>query len=483
MTRLREQIAEQIRAKKLPMLEDLRDESDEIHPVRLVLVPRSGHCDLEALMSHLFATTDLERNLRVHMNVVGLDGKPRVMDLRSLLSQWLEFRTATIERRLGHRLQQVGRRLEGLQGFLKVYPRLDEVIQVIREAASPRASLMELLGLSERQAEEVLNLRLRSLARLEEEKLRQEFKNLSLEQKKLNQLLASKRRIKSLLKRELLEDAERYGDDRRCPLRTREPAKAMAPSALLTDQPITVVVSREGWIRAAKNHDIEPAELTFRSGDGLLHAVRGRSNQALLLLGSSGRCYSLEAHKLPSARSLGEPVSARIQPPDGERCVGLMLGAPDALFLLAGNAGYGFLARLGDLQSRKRGGKAVLRSSAGRELLTPLLAADPGQSQLAALSAAGRLLLLAARELPRLSSGKGSRILKILSKRYAAGEDCLQQLLFLEAHDQLLIEAGRRFLRIRSADRALYSGELGARGVLLPRGFRKSLLMRAVPPD
>ena len=475
VVRVREQIISQLRANKLPMLEDLRNESDERNPVRLVLVPRSRNCDVKALMSHLFATTDLERKLRVHMNVIGLNGKPRVMDLRSLLLDWLRFRTETIIRRLRDRLRRLEQRLEELEGLLKAYGRLEEVIRVIREEEAPREKLMQLLELSELQAEAILELRLRRLARLEENKLRRTAEAMTLEQKELLRVLASPRhRLKTLLQKELLRDEELHGDERRCPLRTREPAQAMAANVLLTEQPITVVLSREGWIRAARGHEINPSELAFRGGDALLQAVRGRSRQSLSLLGSSGRCYNLEAHNLPSARSLGEPVSTRIQPPDGERCVGLMLGDPDELFLLAGNAGYGFLARLEDLRSHKRAGKTVLKPTAGRELLAPLRVPDPEQGQLAALSAESRLLVLPLRELSRRAAGRGACILRILGKRYKTGADHLQQLLLLGARTPLLIKSGRRHLRVRVADRALYAGAPGTRGTLLPRGFRKN---------
>ncbi|RMD80839.1 MAG: DNA topoisomerase IV subunit A, partial [Gammaproteobacteria bacterium] len=374
-----EQIAAQMQARRLPMVEDLRDESDHEHPTRLVIALRSRRADAEALMAHLFATTDLERSYRVNLNVIGLDGRPRVRDLKALLGEWLEFRIRTVRRRLQWRLEKVQARLHVLEGLRVAYLHLDEVIRIVREAEEPQAALMERFGLSEAQAQAILELRLRQLARLEELKILEEQGRLAAEARELEGLLASPRRLRGLIKREIQADAQAYGDERRSPIVARPPARALSEAELLPSEPLTVVLSQRGWVRAAKGHEVDPAGLSYRAGDGLLAAARVRSHHPVAFLDGTGRSYSLVARTLPSARGQGEPLTGRFDPPAGAAFVGLAAGEEEGLWLLASSAGYGFLARLADLLARQKGGKAVLSVPQGATALAPV-PVPPGEA-------------------------------------------------------------------------------------------------------
>ncbi len=480
--RVLEQIAAQMQAKKLPLVADLRDESDHESPTRLVIVPRSARVDVAALMDHLFATTDLERSYRVNLNVIGLDGRPRVRNLRELLGEWLEFRTRTVRRRLEHRLERVRDRLHVLEGLFAVYLNLDEVIATIRAADDPGPALMERFGLSERQAEAVLQMRLRQLARLEQIKLEAERGALERERGELERTLASPRRLRTLVRREIEADAERYGDARRSPLVARGPAKALDEAALVPSEPVTVVLSAKGWVRAAKGHDVDPEALAYRSGDAFLAAARGRSNQLAVFLDSTGRVYALPAHSLPSARSLGEPLSGRLNPPEGARFVGVMAGEPDDLWLLASSAGYAFLARLGDLQARNRSGKAALSVPQGARVLRPAPVPAGEGTLVAAAASDGRLLVVPAAELPRLARGRGTRLQGIPSKKLAAGELEMVAVAAVPAGGALVVRAGRRRMTLKAKDLEAYRGERGRRGTLLPRGWRGVEALEAAAP-
>ena len=480
--RVLEQIAAQMQAKKLPLVADLRDESDHESPTRLVIVPRSSRVDVAALMDHLFATTDLERSYRVNLNVIGLDGRPRVRNLRELLGEWLEFRTRTVRRRLEHRLERVRDRLHVLEGLFAVYLNLDEVIATIRAADDPGPALMERFGLSERQAEAVLQMRLRQLARLEQIKLEAERGALERERGELERTLASPRRLRTLVRREIEADAERYGDARRSPLVARGPAKALDETALVPSEPVTVVLSAKGWVRAAKGHDVDPEALAYRSGDAFLAAARGRSNQLAVFLDSTGRVYALPAHSLPSARSLGEPLSGRLNPPEGARFVGVMAGEPDDLWLLASSAGYAFLARLGDLQARNRSGKAALSVPQGARVLRPAPVPAGEGTLVAAAASDGRLLVVPAAELPRLARGRGTRLQGIPSKKLAAGELEMVAVAAVPAGGALVVRAGRRRMTLKAKDLEAYRGERGRRGTLLPRGWRGVEALEAAAP-
>ena len=468
-----EQIAAQMRAKKLPMVEDLRDESDHENPIRLVIVPRSNRVDCEALMAHLFATTDLERSVRVNMNIIGLDGRPRVMDLRGLLAEWLEYRMQTVTRRLAHRLDKVEARLHVLEGLLVAYLNIDEVIRIIRSEDEPKPVLMERFGLSDAQAEAILELKLRHLAKLEEMKIRGEQDALAAERDQLQKILGSKARLKRLVRDELEADAEKYGDERRTGIVERAAAQALDETALLPAEPVTIVLSERGWVRAAKGHDIDPLALSYRSGDAFLAAARGRSNQSAMFLDSTGRVYSLPAHGLPSARGQGEPLSGRLNPPDGAAFAGALIGTPEDRWLLSASDGYGFVAKLAELASRNRSGKHVLKVSGAARVLRPCPAPlEPG-ALVAAVSGSGRLLCFAAAELPELARGRGNKMLGIDSKKFKAGEEAMVAAVVLPPGAALRVLCGQRMMTLKPRDLETYAGERARRGALLPRGWRK----------
>lgn len=478
-SRVLEQIAGQIQAKKLPMLEDLRDESDHENPVRLVLIPRSNRVDVNELISHLFATTELERSYRVNLNMVGLNGRPQVKDLKTLLNEWLAYRTETIRRRLQYRLDCVLERIHILEGLMVAYLNIDEVIRIIREEDNPKQELMDCFKLSDAQAEAILELKLRKLAKLEEMRIQGELEDLGTERADLERTLGSKQRLKKRVRTELQEDAERYGDDRRSPIiEQAEAAQALSESELAPAEPVTVVLSQKGWIRAAKGHEIDPAGLSYRSGDGFRSAARGRSNQQVVLLDSTGRSYTLPAHSLPSARSLGEPVAGRLTPPEGATFAGVLLGQSDTLELLASDAGYGFIARLEDLQTRNRNGKAVLNVPKGAGVLTPLTVNDPHNDRIAIASTSGRLLVFPAAELSILAKGKGLKLIQIPPARLKAREEYAVGIACLPPESALLIDAGQRTLTLKPSDLEYYKGERGRRGNLLPRGFRNVIRLR-----
>ena len=469
-----EQIAQQMLAKKLPMVEDLRDESDHENPTRLVIVPRSNRVDVDRLMSHLFATTDLERPYRVNMTVVGLDNCPRQANLKSLLSEWLEFRVRTVRRRIEHRLGRVSDRLHILDGLLVAFLNIDEVIAIIRREDRPRPVLMARFDLTDVQAEAILNLRLRNLAKLEEVKIRAEQSELAAERKSLESLLSSQRRIAGLVRKELLEDAEKYGDERRSPLVERDAAQALGEADLTPVEPITVVLSERGWVRAAKGHDIEPQGLSYRSGDGYRAMARGRSNQLAVFLDSTGRVYCIPSHTLASARSQGEPLAGRINPPDGATFEGVMIGPAERHYVLATDAGYGFIVRLGDLWSRNRAGKACVSIGQGARLLVPRPFDDPKLAQLAAVSSAGRLLVHPLEDLPHLARGKGVKIIQIPPAKFRAREEFVIDIGIVPHRASLTVHAGKRHLTLKPSDLAHYALGRGRKGPMLPRGFQRA---------
>ena len=468
-----EQIAQQMRGKKLPMVEDLRDESDHENPIRLVIVPRSNRVDVDGLMDHLFATTDLERTVRVNLNIIALDGRPRVFDLRGLLREWLQFRLDTVTRRLRFRLDKVEARLHVLEGLLVAYLNIDEVIRIIRSEDRPKPVLMENFGLSDIQAEAILELKLRHLARLEEFKIRDEQESLAAERERLAKILGSKARLKKLVREELQQDAEQFGDERRTDIVERAAAQAMDESALISSEAVTVVLSARGWTRAAKGHDIDPTQLSYKAGDGFLAAACGRSNQSAVFLDSTGRAYTIGAHTLPSARGQGEPLSGRVNPPDGAGFAGVMTGMPEDRWLLATDAGFGFVARLADLYSRNRSGKSVLRVPKGGSVLIPAPVPPEEGAMVAAVSDGGRLLCFPLEELPELARGKGNKILGIPGKKFAAGEESMVSVVALGADASLKVSSGQRVMTLKPRDLEHYLGARGRRGALLPRGWRK----------
>ncbi|MFH7564419.1 DNA topoisomerase IV subunit A [Oceanimonas smirnovii] len=468
-----EQIAGQMQAKKLPMVADLRDESDHENPTRLVIIPRSSRVDVEQLMQHLFASTDLEKHYRVNLNMLGLDNRPQVKTLDRILSEWLQFRRETVRNRLQFRLDKVEARLHILAGLLIAFLNIDEVIEIIRTEDEPKPVLMARFDLTEIQAEAILELKLRHLAKLEEMKIRGEQDELAAERDKLAQILGSERRLSTLLKKEILADAEKYGDDRRSPLVVREEAKALSEKELIPSEPVTIVLSEKGWIRSAKGHEVDGAALSYKAGDSFLDAAAGRSNQMAVFLASSGRAYGLDAHSLPSARGQGEPLTGRCSLSPGEQVRFVLTGDDERLYLLASDAGYGFVCRYGDMVSRNKNGKALLTVPAGGEVLKPVPVAEVETSRCLVVTNEGRMLLFPLKDLPMLAKGKGNKLIGITSARVQAREDYIKQLAVVPEGASVTIHAGKRKLTLKPADLAHYEGERGRRGALLPRGLQR----------
>jgi topoisomerase-4 subunit A len=486
-SRVLEQIAEQMRQKKLPMVEDLRDESDHENPTRLVIEPRSNRVDVEQLMAHLFATTDLERNYRVNLNVIALDGRPRVMGLKALLTEWLSFRKHTVRRRLQHRLEKVLRRLHLLDGLLIAYLNLDEVIRIIRREDEPKPVLMRRFKLSEEQAEAILETRLRHLAKLEEMKIREEQQQLSQERARLEELLGSAAKLQRLVREEIEADALQYGDERRSRIVERAAAQAIEESELLVNEPVTVVLSTGGWVRSAKGHEIDPTTLSYKTGDAFHSAARGRSTQLAVFMDSTGRAYSLLAASLPSARGQGEPLSGRLDPPDGARFAGVLIGEPEDLWLLVTDAGYGFTVRLKELHSRNRAGKAVLRLTGDAQLLppqpVPLEGTDSaGDARVALVNSEGRLLLFPASDVPELPRGKGNKLFGLPTPKAQAQQERLVAAATLRATQSLAVYCGERQMTLTPADLKDYRGARAQRGAMLPRGWRTVERIAAIEP-
>ncbi|AWH17058.1 DNA topoisomerase IV subunit A [Stenotrophomonas sp. ZAC14D2_NAIMI4_7] len=466
-----EQIAAQMRAKKLPWLEDIRDESDHANPVRVVLVPRSNRVDADQLMGHLFATTDLERSYRVNLNVIGLDGRPQVKNLKTLLSEWLAFRSSTVTRRLQHRLQKVERRLHLLEGLLVAFLNLDEVIHIIRTEDEPKAALIARFGLSEDQAEYILETKLKQLARLEEMKIRGEQDELAKEREKILGILDSKAKLKKLIRDELQADAKKFGDARRSPLVQRQAAQAIDETELVPSEPMTVVLSEKGWIRAAKGHDVDASALSYRDGDALQGAVRARSTQQVAFLDSEGRAYSTPVHTLPSARGNGEPLTGRFSPAPGTSFVTLASAEPDTRFVLASTHGYGFVTRFENLIGRNKAGKAMLNLSAGSSVLTPAVVANVATDRIVAVTSSGNLLAITASDLPELDKGKGNKIIEIPKAKLAT--ERVVAVVAISPGQTLQVRSGQRTMGLKFNELEAYLGARATRGHLLPRGWQK----------
>ncbi|WP_223620529.1 DNA topoisomerase IV subunit A [Lysobacter sp. ESA13C] len=466
-----EQIATQMRAKKLPWLEDIRDESDHANPTRIVLVPRSNRVDVEQLMGHLFATTDMEKSYRINMNVIGLDGRPQVKGLKAFLSEWLSFRTDTVTRRLTHRLEKVERRLHLLEGLLVAFLNLDEVIRIIRSEDEPRPVLMKRFGLSEEQTDYIMETRLRQLARLEEMKIRGEQDELAAEREQLIATLGSKAKLKKLIKDELLADAKKFGDARRSPLVSRNAAQALSETELVASEPMTVVISEKGWVRAAKGHEIDAATLSYRDGDGLLGAARGRSTQQVAFLDSTGRSYSTLIHGLPSARGNGEPLTGRFSPAPGASFQTLAAGDNDQRFVLASSHGYGFVTRFENLTGRNKAGKAMLSLTPNAKVLQPAQVGDVEQDRVVAVTNVGHLLAFPVSELPELDKGKGNKIIDIPKAKL--GTERVIAVAVVAPGGTLTVKSGARTMSLSWKDLEPYLGARATRGGLLPRGWQK----------
>jgi topoisomerase-4 subunit A len=469
--RVLEQIASQMRAKKLPMVDDLRDESDHENPTRLVIVPRSNRVDMDQVMNHLFATTDLEKSYRVNLNMIGLDGRPAVKNLHEILSEWLVYRRDTVRRRLNYRLEKVLKRLHILEGLLVAFLNIDEVIHIIRSEDEPKPVLMSRFALSETQAEAILELKLRHLAKLEEMKIRGEQGELEKERDWLQATLGSDRRMNTLLKKELQADADAFGDERRSPLREREEAKAMNEHDMMPSEAVTIVLSQMGWVRSAKGHDIDAASLNYKAGDSFLAAAKGKSNQPVVFIDSTGRSYALDPITLPSARGQGEPLTAKLTLPPGATIERIMMAPDDRKLLMASDAGYGFICTFSDLVARNRAGKTLITLPANARVLPPLeIFSD--DDMLLAITAAGRMLMFPVGELPQLSKGKGNKIISIASAQAAAGTDRLAYLNILPPQSGITIHVGKRKLKLRPEELQKVRTERGRRGTLM-RGLQR----------
>ncbi|MET0498414.1 MAG: DNA topoisomerase IV subunit A [Steroidobacteraceae bacterium] len=471
-SRIIEQVAAQMNAKKLPMVEDIRDESDHEHPTRLVIVPKSNRVDIDQLMAHLFATTDLERTHRVNLNIIGLDGRPRVMALKELLEEWLRFRFDTVTRRLTWRLEKLQARLHILDGLLIAYLNLDEVIRIIRREEEPKPVLMKRFDLTEIQAEAILETKLRHLAKLEEMKIRGEQKELTEERDEIDKILKSKARLKKLVREELTADAATFGDARRSKIVERAAAQAISETDLVVSEPMTVVLSERGWVRAGKGHELDPTQLSYKTGDSFQSAARGRSTQQAVFLDSTGRAYSLIAHSLPSARGQGEPLSGRLDPPDGATFAGVMIGEPQDRYVIASDAGYGFVVKLEELHSRNRAGKTVLKVPDGSGVLMPA-AVTTDDALLCAVSNDGKLLVFPVKDLPELPRGKGNKIFGLSSQKVESREEFLAAIAVVSPTQSLVVRSGERKMTLKFSELKEYRGERAQRGAVLPRGWRK----------
>lgn len=466
------QIAAQMQAKKLPLIADIRDESDHENPTRIVIVPRSNRVDIGELMAHLFATTGLESSYRVNFNMIGIDGRPQVKNLLTILTEWLQFRAETVKKRLQYRLEKVLARLHILQGLMAVYLNLDEVIAIIRREDEPKPILMKKFKLTEIQVEAILETKLRHLAKLEEMKIRDEESELNAERDDLEKTLASKKKLQALIKKELEEDAEKYGDERRSPIVIRAEAKAISEEEMAPTEPITVILSQQGWIRAAKGHEIDGTTLSYKAGDGFKMQTCGKSNQPAVFLDSHGRSYATPSFKLPSARGQGEPLTGKFEPEVGATFTAVLLGEDNDQYVVASNLGYGFIAKLSDFYCKNKSGKALLTVADGVQALMPKKITDVEDEYLAAVTNEGRLLLFPVASLPALAKGKGNKIINIDKAKFAAKEEYVVDLAVLPEGGSLIVSSGKRNLTLAWKDLANYQGERGRRGNKLPRGFR-----------
>lgn len=468
-----EQIATQMRNKKLPLIEDLRDESDHENLTRLVLVPRSNRVDLEQVMNHLFATTDLEKSYRVNLNMIGLDQKPSVKSLLTILTEWLEYRRSTIIRRLNYRLDKVLKRLHILDGLLVAFLNIDEVIDIIRHHDEPKLELIKRFSISETKAEAILELKLRQLAKLEEIKIKAEQDELAQERDQLQTLLSSNRRLNTLIRKEIITDAEKYGDKRRSPLVERAEAKAITEQELIPSEPVTIILSEMGWVRSAKGHDIDPISLNYKAGDGYKTSVKGKSNQPVIFIDSTGRSYAIEPNTLPSARGQGEPLSGKLSLPIGAQVEQMVMSSQeDKRILMASDAGYGFICTYSDLIARNRNGKAVINLPENAKVM-PIVELNDTTPLLLALTNLGRMLVFPVETLPSLSKGKGNKIIAISSAQAQKREDYLINLALISDKSSITLYAGKRKLTLKAADLQKFMAERGKKGTLLPRGLQR----------
>jgi topoisomerase-4 subunit A len=466
-------IAKQMIDKKLPMVADLRDESDRDNPTRLVVVPRSNRVDLEALMHHLFASTDLEVNHKVNLNMIGLDKRPQVKGLVKILTEWLVYRKETVRRRLQFRLDKIETRLHLLEGLLIAYLNIDEVIEIIRTFDDSKAELMSRFDLSERQAHAILEIKLRQLAKLEEIQIRGEMAELSEEQKKLTLLLGSDKRLNTLIKKEIKADALKYGDDRRSPLIERLEAKALTEKELMPSESVTVVLSTQGWVRSAKGHEVDSVALSYKSGDEYLCQAKGKSNQSCIFIDATGRAYSLDAHSLPSARSQGEPLTGRFNQNDNVSFVNILMGEESDRYIISSDHGYGFIAKFSDINSRNKNGKALINLSENALLMPTQKLSENEKDLCLTISNEGRMLVFPVNSLPNLSKGKGNKMINIMAAKATKREEFVTILKIIPEDGAVTLHAGKRKLTLKPADLVPYQGERGRRGSKLPRGLQR----------
>ena len=476
------QIAEQMTAKKLPMIEDIRDEADYENPVRIVLVPRSNRVDTDALMAHLFATTDLEKSYRVNMNMIGLDHKPAVKGLLQVLTEWLTFRRTTVTRRLQHRLDKVLARLHILDGLIIAFLNIDEVIEIIRTEDEPKQVLMTRFNLSDEQAEAILNLRLRHLAKLEEHQLQAEKDKLEEERSNLELILGSERRLNTLIKKEIQEDAKKYTSPRMSQLVEREEAKAISESEMTPAEPVTVILSEMGWVRCAKGHDIDPAGLSYKAGDKYLAHACGKSNQPVIFIDSTGRSYALDPLSLPSARSQGEPLTGKLTLPAGATIEQVIMEPEKQELLMASDAGYGFICKFEDLIARNKAGKALISLPENAKVLKPETLSESA-SLLVSLTSAGRMLIFPVRDLPALSKGKGNKIISIPAANAKARSELLVKLFLISEQASLEFHSGKRKITLKPEDLQKFRAERGRKGSQLPRGLHSNVDIVVVEPE
>ncbi|MFZ7164180.1 DNA topoisomerase IV subunit A [Avibacterium avium] len=476
------QIADQMTAKKLPMVEDIRDEADHNNPIRIVIVPRSNRVDTDALMAHLFATTDLEKSYRVNMNMIGLDNKPAVKNLLQILTEWLTFRRTTVTRRLQHRLDKVLNRLHILQGLMIAFLNIDEVIAIIRNEDKPKQELMARFNLSDEQAEAILNLRLRQLAKLEEHELQAEQDKLEQERLNLEQILGSERRLNTLIKKEIQQDAKTFASPRLSPIVERAEAKAMAENEMIPAEPVTVILSQMGWVRCAKGHDIDPQGLSYKAGDGYLAHACGKSNQPVVFLDSAGRSYAVEPLSLPSARSQGEPLTGKLSLPAGATVSQVLMENDEQKLLMASDAGYGFICQFSDLVARNKAGKALISLPENAQVLPPL-SLQENKNLLVALTSAGRMLIFPVQDLPELSKGKGNKIISIPAANAKDRSELLVRLLLISEQANLVFHSGKRKITLKAEDLQRFRAERGRKGSQLPRGLHSGAEIEVIEPN
>lgn len=475
------QIAEQMTAKKLPMVEDIRDEADYENPVRIVLVPRSNRVDTDALMAHLFATTDLEKSYRVNMNMIGLDHKPAVKGLLQVLTEWLTFRRTTVTRRLQHRLDKVLARLHILDGLMIAFLNIDAVIEIIRTEDEPKQVLMTRFNLSDEQAEAILNLRLRHLAKLEEHQLQAEKDKLEEERSNLELILGSERRLNTLIKKEIQEDAKKYASPRMSQLVEREEAKAISESEMTPAEPVTVILSEMGWVRCAKGHDIDPEGLSYKAGDKYLAHACGKSNQPVIFIDSTGRSYALDPLSLPSARSQGEPLTGKLTLPAGATIEQVIMEPEKQELLMASDAGYGFICKFDDLIARNKAGKALISLPENAKVLKPETLSESA-SLLVSLTSAGRMLIFPVRDLPALSKGKGNKIISIPAANAKVRSELLVKLFLVSEKASLEFHSGKRKITLKPEDLQKFRAERGRKGSQLPRGLHSHADIVVIEP-